>query len=194
MRAVILAVILLFGGPVHAGVIYEWVGLGDAPCCHGTLEVSDAAFATGHASYSNSTFVYPAEPYVPEDVIRFRFDLAQFGPNFIAGQYGIDLTPSGVGLVGSIDAFGLESSIRMQGTADLWTISFYRTDLLGRCHFSQEDCAGQTGRWAMVAPPQGVSEPPSAFILMIGLGLLGLLGLALGAQRRVNNDTTRSVS
>jgi len=93
--------------------------------------------------------------------------------------------------VGSIDAFGLESSIRMQGTADIWTISFYRTDLPGRCHAPEEDCAGQTGRWAMAAPPQGVDEPESAFILMTGLGLVGL---TLGAQRRANNDFTRSAS
>jgi len=191
MRAVILAALLLFSGPVHAGVIYEWVGLGDEPCCNGILEVSDGAFANGHASYSNPTFVYPAELYVPGDVIRFRFDVAHFGPNFITGQYAIDLAPSGDGLVGSIDAFGLESSIRMQGTADLWTISFYSTDVPGRCHFPQEDCAGQTGRWAMVGPPEGVGEPSSVFILMIGLGLVGL---TLGSQRRVNNDITRSAS
>ncbi len=191
MRAVILAALFLFSSPVHAGVIYEWIGLGDAPCCHGTLEMSDAAFANGHASYSNPTFIYPAAPYAPGDVIRFQFDIAQFGPNFITGQYAVDLVPSGSGLVGSIDAFGPESSIRMQGTADLWTIGFYRTDVPGRCHFPQEDCAGQTGRWAMVAPPQAVGEPPSAIILMIGLGLVAL---TLGAQRRINNEFTRRAS
>lgn len=173
MRALILAAILLLSGPANAGVIYEWVGLGDTPCCHGTLEISDAAISAGHATFSTPTFIYPAEPYAPGDVIRFRFDVMQFGPGSITGQYAIDLIPIDDGLSGSIDAFGLESSIRMQGTADLWTISLYRTDVPGRCHFPQDDCAGQTGRWALAAP-QGVGEPPAAFILLAGLALLGL--------------------
>jgi len=191
MRAIVFAAAFFLSVPAHAAVSYEWVGLGDTPCCHGTLEISDAAFASGDASFSNATFIYPAALYVAGDIIHFQFDAAQFGPSFISGQYAIDVTLDGSGLAGSIEAFGLESSIRMQGTNDLWTISFYRTDIPGRCHFPEEDCAGQTGRWALASIPQDVDEPPTAFILMVGLGLFGL---AFGAQRRANNDFNGSVS
>jgi hypothetical protein len=182
MRHFFLICMLICGfgsRPVVANVVYDWVGFGASPCCSGQIVISDAAYASNQAAFSTPRFIYPAEAYTGTDIASFRFDAAAFGPAFITGYYDVDLAVAGDGLAGGIDAFGLESSIQLAGNTELWTIMFYRTDIPGRCHFPQDDCTGETGRWVLRTNGT-VPEPTGSVLLVVGLGIL-----AAGRVRKI---------
>ncbi len=164
----------------EASAVYAWVPEDPNGCCRGVLELSDAAFLAGGASWT------PGFPLDANPVERFhfegRFKVTDFHPVATGSERDVDLvvtfaaTPEtarccawdfqlsvkGDGLSGRLRVTTQNDDIILTGTPAGWIIERAGSDAITSgviCGSgANAACVGDRGRWVLISGPRGVQK------------------------------------
>jgi hypothetical protein len=174
---------LCFARPADASAVYAWVPEDPNGCCRGVLELSDAAYLAGGASWT------PGFPQDGNPVERFhfegRFKVSDLHPTSLTGvaaERGVDLVVSfaatpeterccawdfqlevdGKGLRGRLRVTAQNDDVILAGTDAGWKIERAGSDAISSgviCGAgSNQPCVGDRGRWVLISAPGGVQK------------------------------------
>lgn len=174
MRVILCALALALCGPAWGAVVYEWQTIDDAgygTALFGRIEI-DPAWPGGE--YTNTpicpiavcsgvdahdpnnpilriAFGGAPHPYFSGYAIDLHYRTGQ-GIVFVTiGEFSLGLGPL---LSGSIYADSGETTVRMESTGTLWTVSYLDSDAGPFCPgepnaFDPSRCVGVTGHWVL---------------------------------------------
>lgn len=176
----ILVSTLLLGRGAQASVVYAWVPDDPSGCCRGIIELSDAAYASGGATWT------PGQPLEGNPVERFyfegRFKVGAMHPASTANAGDIDLVVSfaatpetarccawdfalrvaGAGLSGRLRVTTQNDDIILSGTEAGWKIERAGSDAIASGTIcgtgSDTACLNGSGRWVLITGPASLKK------------------------------------
>jgi hypothetical protein len=179
MLLILPATLLLHRGAI-ASVVYAWVPDDPNGCCRGVIELSDAAYASGGATWT------PRQPVAGNPIERFhfegRFKVGALNPASTADAGEIDLivsfaaTPetagccawdfelrvAGNGLTGRLRVTTQNDDVILSGTEAGWKIERAGSDALASgtiCGLGSDTaCLNGSGRWVRISDPAGLRK------------------------------------
>ena len=201
------AIGLLGMAGAQASAIYNWqplTGTDDFSTIGGRLILSDNAFESSHAEFSQSVDYdrVPADTRFPDsDIVSVSLDILNPDSSIPDDLFHIQATPTQGRdansefysldadidvfadlLTGGIDLLTIQDQFSISSDrSGLWTVNRFGSDAASESCFEQPQCSGATGRWRLAEITHNVSAP--AVWPLFALAVLALSGALFSRKR-----------